>query len=78
MRGKQTPVEDVSLPSQKRNSTSHKALTQSIQWSPDEQMELNEARDWRHRQRLEKKNCTTELQSSWDVTFLHLSMKKKT
>jgi hypothetical protein len=57
MRGKQTPVEDVSLPSQKRNSTSHKALTQSIQWSPDEQMELNEARDWRHRQRLEKKNA---------------------
>jgi len=55
MRGKQTPVEDVSLPSQKRNSTSHKALTQSIQWSPDEQMELNEARDWRHRQRLEKR-----------------------
>ena len=29
-------------------------------------MELNEARDWRHRQRLEKEYCTTELQSSWE------------
>ena len=55
MVGKQTPIEDVALPSQKRNSNSHKASTQSVQWSEAEQGELENARDWRHRVRLEKR-----------------------
>lgn len=53
--GKQTPVNDVALPTQKRLTSSHKASTQAVQWSEDEQRELDNARDWRHRVRLEKR-----------------------
>jgi len=42
--GKQTPIEDVALPSQKRSATSHKASTQSIQWSAAEKEEIDNAR----------------------------------
>ena len=52
IRGKQTPIEDVALRSKKRDATSHKTTTQSIQWSSSEQTKLDAPRDWRHRQRL--------------------------
>ena len=52
--GKQTHIEDVALPSQKRQSKPHNASIQSVVWTSPEIQELTTARDWRHRQRLEK------------------------
>ena len=55
LRGKQTPITDFTQASQKRVVVSHKASTQSVQWEPQEQDELNKASDWRARQRVEKR-----------------------
>ena len=53
--GKQATVFDVAPPSAKQFRKSHKATINLVEWSLEEQAELDGARDWRHRTRIQKR-----------------------
>lgn len=53
--GKQAAVLDVAPASVKRITKSHKATVNLVEWSHEEQTELDGARDWRHRTRIQKR-----------------------
>ena len=55
LRGKQAAIYDVSLPSKKRVTTSHKDTTQAVVWTDAETQEIQAAHDWRERVRIEKR-----------------------